>query len=66
MALSRASNRQKPDCLRRIGMLMGESSQVPWDIPPMDSIGVLGAIYAVPPAELRRTVDDAQPKALIL
>ena len=47
-----------PSYLRRISMVMGNKSQMLWDIPPMDSFRVLGEIYAVPPAEFRRTVDE--------
>jgi ABC-2 type transport system ATP-binding protein len=47
-----------PDYLRRISMVMGNKSQMLWDIPPMDSFRILGEIYAVPPAEFRRTVDE--------
>jgi len=32
-------------------MVMGNKSQMLWDVPPMDSFGVLGEIYAVPPAD---------------
>jgi ABC-2 type transport system ATP-binding protein len=39
-------------------MVMGNKSQMLWDIPPLDSFRVLGEIYAVPPAELRRTLDE--------
>jgi ABC-2 type transport system ATP-binding protein len=44
--------------LRRISMVMGNKSQMLWDIPPMDSFRVLSEIYAVPPSELRRTLDE--------
>ena len=49
---------RKPDYLRRISMVMGNKSQMLWDIPPMDSFRVLGEIYAVPPGELRSTLDE--------
>ena len=44
--------------LRRISMVMGNKSQMLWDIPPMDSFRVLGEIYGVPPAEFRQTLDE--------
>ena len=47
-----------PDYLRRISMVMGNKSQMLWDIPPMDSFRVLSEVYAVPPAEFRRTLDE--------
>lgn len=49
---------RQPAYLRRISMLMGNKSQMLWDIPPLDSFRVLGEIYAVPPAELRRKLDE--------
>jgi len=47
-----------PDYLRRISMVMGNKSQMLWDIPPLDSFRVLAEIYAVPVAEFRQTVDE--------
>jgi ABC-2 type transport system ATP-binding protein len=44
--------------LRQISMVMGNKSQMLWDIPPMDSFRVLGEMYAVPPAEFRATVAE--------
>jgi ABC-2 type transport system ATP-binding protein len=42
---------RKPDYLRRISMVLGNKSQMLWDIPPRDSFRVLGEIYRVPPSE---------------
>ncbi len=50
--------RREPAYLRQVSMVMGNKSQMLWDIPPMDSFRVLSEIYAVPPAEFRRTVDE--------
>jgi ABC-2 type transport system ATP-binding protein len=49
---------RKPGFLRHISMVMGNKSQMLWDIPPLDSFRVLGEIYNVPPAELRRALDE--------
>ncbi len=49
---------RKHDYLRRISMVLGNKSQMLWDIPPMDSFRVLGEIYRVPPAEFERTLDE--------
>jgi viologen exporter family transport system ATP-binding protein len=49
---------RKPAYLRQISMVMGNKSQMIWDIPPMDSFRVLGEIYSVPPAQLKRTLDE--------
>jgi ABC-2 type transport system ATP-binding protein len=47
-----------PAYLRRISMVLGNKSQMIWDIPPLDTFRVLGEIYHVPPAEFDRTVDE--------
>lgn len=44
--------------LRRISMVLGNKSQMLWDIPPLDSFRVLSEIYGVPPAEFQRTRDE--------
>jgi ABC-2 type transport system ATP-binding protein len=44
--------------LRCISMVMGNKSQMLWDIPPLDSFRVLGEIYAVPTDKLQRTLDE--------
>jgi ABC-2 type transport system ATP-binding protein len=44
--------------LRQISMVLGNKSQMLWDIPPMDSFRVLGEIYNVPPAQFQRTLDE--------
>ncbi len=49
---------RKPDYLRRISMVMGNKSQMLWDIPPLDSFKVLSEIYSVPPVEYRQTLDE--------
>jgi len=49
---------RKPDYLRQISMVMGNKSQMLWDIPPLDTFRVLGEIYHVPPAQLQRTLDE--------
>jgi ABC-2 type transport system ATP-binding protein len=46
------------DYLRRISMVLGNKSQMLWDIPPLDSFNVLGDIYHVPPAEFKDTLDE--------
>lgn len=44
--------------LRRISMVLGNKSQMLWDIPPLDSFTALGEIYSVPPAQFRQTLDE--------
>lgn len=47
-----------PAFLRQISMVLGNKSQMIWDIPPLDSFRVLGEIYEVPQDEYRRTLDE--------
>lgn len=49
---------RRPEYLKRISMVMGNKSQVSWDIPPMDTFSVLAEIYRVPKVELRRTLAE--------
>jgi len=49
---------RKHPYLRRISMVMGNKSQMIWDIPPMDSFRVLGEIYGVSPGQLKQTLDE--------
>ncbi len=49
---------RKQDYLRRISMVLGNKSQMLWDIPPRDSFRVIGEIYRVPPKELAQTLDE--------
>lgn len=49
---------RQPAYLTRISMVLGNKSQMLWDIPPMDSFRVLGEIYRVPPAELNKNLDE--------
>ena len=49
---------RRPDYLRQISMVLGNKSQMLWDITPMDTFAVLGEIYAVPPLELERTLSE--------
>ncbi len=44
--------------LRRISMVLGNKSQMLWDIPPLDTFNVLAEIYHVPPTEFARTLDE--------
>ena len=49
---------RSPDYLRRISVVMGNRSQMMWDIPPLDTFRVLAEIYRVPAGAARRTLDD--------
>jgi ABC-2 type transport system ATP-binding protein len=49
---------RKPAFLRRISMVMGNKSQLLWDIQPMDSFRVMAEIYGVPRTEFQSTIDE--------
>jgi ABC-2 type transport system ATP-binding protein len=49
---------RRPDYLRHISMVLGNKSQMMWDIPPLDTFRVLARIYDVPPAALSETVGE--------
>ncbi len=44
--------------LRRITLVMGQRNQLIWDIPAADSFELNRAIYRIPPAGYRRTLDE--------
>ena len=46
------------DYLRRISMLMGQRSQLQWDLPALDSFIVHAAVYGIPNDVYRRTLDE--------
>jgi ABC-2 type transport system ATP-binding protein len=47
-----------PDYLQRISMLMGQRSQLIWDLPAMDSFLVHGAVYGIPKDIYQKTLDE--------
>lgn len=49
---------RKADYLRQIAMVLGNKSQLMWDIPALDTFHVLGEIYHVPAQELNETIDE--------
>ena len=44
--------------LRRISMLMGQRSQMHWDLPAIDSFMVHGAVYNIPEPQYQETLDE--------
>ncbi|MBN1812848.1 MAG: ATP-binding cassette domain-containing protein [Anaerolineae bacterium] len=48
---------RKAEYLRCISLVMGNKSQMLWDIPPLDTFRVLAEIYHAEPAEYERTLD---------
>ncbi len=51
--------------LRQISMVLGNKSQMLWDIPPLDPFQVLAEIYHVPPADYRQTVGERMKCELV-
>jgi ABC-2 type transport system ATP-binding protein len=49
---------RQADYLRRISMVLGNKSQMLWDIPPLDTFRVLAEIYRVPPAAYQHALDE--------
>ncbi len=49
---------RQADFLCTISMVLGNKSQMLWDIPPLDTYRVLGEIYHLAPAEFQRTLDE--------
>lgn len=49
---------RKPDYLRRIAMVLGNKSQLMWDIPALDTFRVLGEIYHISRQEREDIVDE--------
>ncbi len=50
--------KRESDYLQRISMLMGQRSQLHWDLPAMDSFIVHGAVYGIPKPEYQKTLDE--------
>jgi ABC-2 type transport system ATP-binding protein len=49
---------RRPAYLQRMSMIMGNRSQMLWDIPPLETFRVLAQIYRLPPAAYRQTLDE--------
>jgi ABC-2 type transport system ATP-binding protein len=56
--LDRVPARREKALLRQITLVMGQRSQLSWDIPAVDSFELNRAIYRIPAAEFRRTEDE--------
>ncbi|HKQ48765.1 MAG TPA: ATP-binding cassette domain-containing protein [Phycisphaerae bacterium] len=49
---------REAEYLRQISMLMGQRSQMQWDLPAIDSFMVHGAVYNIPKAQYQETLDE--------
>lgn len=50
--------RRENDFLRQMALVMGNRSQLEWDIPALDSFELIRAIYRVPESQFKRTRDE--------
>ncbi len=50
--------RREKAYLRQMTLVMGNRQQLTWDIPALDSFQLNQAIYRIPPAEYKRTLDE--------
>ena len=51
-------SKRQSDFLRQITLVMGQRNQLVWDIPALDSFELNRAIYRIPHADYRRTLDE--------
>jgi ABC-2 type transport system ATP-binding protein len=56
--LGHVPSRREKAFLRQITLVMGQRNQLVWDIPAADSFALNRAIYGIPMAEYRRTLDE--------
>lgn len=49
---------RKPTFLRRISLVMGQRSQLAWDVPALDSFDLNRAIYRIPTDQYRSTLKE--------
>jgi ABC-2 type transport system ATP-binding protein len=49
---------RSPEYLRRISMVLGNKSQMLWDIPPLETFRVLGEIYRLPPHDFQQILEE--------
>jgi ABC-2 type transport system ATP-binding protein len=56
--LGHVPSRREKEFLRQITLVMGQRSQLVWDIPAADSFELNRAIYRIPRPEFRQTLDE--------
>ncbi len=49
---------RRPAFLRRFAFVMGQRHQLWWELPALDTFRLNAAIYGLPPARFRRTLDE--------
>ena len=50
--------RRQPAFQRQFALVMGQKNQLWWDLPAIESFRLNGAVYGVPTAEFRQTLDE--------
>jgi ABC-2 type transport system ATP-binding protein len=58
LVLGFVPSRRDKEFLRQITLVMGQRNQLVWDIPAADSFALNRAIYGIPAAEYRRTLEE--------
>ena len=56
--LGRTPWKHRIEHVKNIGVVFGQRSQLMWDIPVMDSFGLLRDIYRVPQAQYKKNLDE--------
>lgn len=56
--LGHVPSKREKSFLRQITLVMGQRNQLVWDIPAADSFELNRAIYRIPPANYRQTLDE--------
>ena len=56
--LGHVPSRREKTLLQQITLVMGQRNQLVWDIPAADSFELNRAIFRIPPADYRRTLDE--------
>ncbi len=51
-------NERRAEFLKQITLVMGQKQQLSWDLPAMESFLVNAAIYEIPDAQFRQTLDE--------
>ncbi len=54
----RVPKRREPEFLKQITLVMGQKQQLIWDLPPSETFALNRAIYEIPRAEFRRTLNE--------
>ena len=56
--LDHIPSKRERDFLRQITLVMGQRNELYWDIPPLDSFDLNKAVYRIPDADYRHTLEE--------